>query len=123
MTDAELQAAATAYNTSIAIIRYGTTPIKMFGVPSESTNEPVIFQQTYPRGCEILVRIGWILGKDSGKEGDVSLPDGGRLSKFEPLHDRHAILNVGRDCVQKQGKIALPMGDLGFFSSRGLYRY
>ena len=80
MTDAELQAVATAYNTSIAIIRYGTTPIKMFGVPSESSNEPVIFQQTYPRGCEILVRIGWILGKDSGKEGDVSLPDVGMVS-------------------------------------------
>ena len=74
MTDAELQAAATAYNTSIAIIRYGTTPIKMFGVPSESTNEPVIFQQTYPRGCEILVRIGWI-HKDS--LNDVSMPEGG----------------------------------------------
>ena len=36
MTDAELQAVATAYSTSIAVIRYGTTPIKMFGVPSES---------------------------------------------------------------------------------------
>ena len=92
----------------------------MFGVSSESTNEPVIFQQTYPRGCEILVRIGWI---HKGSLNDVSLPEGGRLGKFEPLHDRHAILNVVRESFQKQGKLALPMGDLGRFNERGLSRY
>ena len=51
------------------------------------------------------------------------MPEGGRLGKFEPLHDRHAILNVVRESFQKQGKLALPMGDLGFFTAKGLRRY
>ena len=125
MNEAELRAVAEAYKTPIALIRYSTTPHQIFGAAICDTTklEPVIFQQTYPSGCIILVRISHMHGKYSGKEGDVSLPESGRFCSFHPHNERYAILDVDKTDWQKQGKVALPMGHLGKFDGRGMKKF